>query len=291
MNKEVSHTSGILRKKPLSHVQRVYLRLVLHNYADKEIAQFLEMSLGKALRIKLSILNKFGTDDLRQVLFETFKQEVLNHSDFMEELVKEEALKFTNKIFLKTIMSSPSPFWPQNSVRKLILDFNNSCKERFLNEASSLPRLKSSQIKFLQYYFNGKGETWIMETMKLSHKSYLSLERQILDFFSVNCMYNAVRKGLQYGIIKDDSNYIVGKQAHILNKAIESISSLRNLNLGSNQLHKLHIFESLLEYYGLSENYLLFKEDWNTCLTEVKSKEAELDLVINLRDLNYLMSV
>jgi hypothetical protein len=236
-------------------------------------------------------MNKYGSDDLRQVLFEAFKQEDLNHFDYIEELVKEEALKFTNKIFIKTITSSPSPFWPQNSVRKLILDFGNSCRKRFLYEVFWQPRLHSDQKAFLNYHFVGKSKAWIMNTMKLSHKAYLSLENQILEQFKVNWIYNAVKKGLQYGVIEDDFNYIVGRQANILNNAIESISSPTILNLGSNRLHKLYIYESLLKYYALTENYILFKEDWNACLSGGKSMENNLDLVINIRDLNYLMSV
>jgi hypothetical protein len=289
--REDNHMYSALKNKPLNYFQTTYLRLFVHDYTDKEIAQFLEVSSRRVLSIQKSITNKFGTQDWNKILFMAFKFEILKHPDYVEDSIKTEAREFTNKIFIKNIVSSPSPFWPQNSIRKLIVDFNKSCEQLYLKEARTLPKLRKTLKTLLNLLYCGKREEFIIQEMRLSNDEYQALEQELLDYFSVNRIFNAIQKGFRYGYIDHDSNYIVGKHADILNKTIDSISSLRTLNLKSNKLHKLYIYDSLLEYYGLYENYILFKEKWNTSAKENKIPEVKMDLVFNFRNISYGISV
>ena len=269
-----------LKNSLLNSMQTTYLRLLVHNYSDKQIQTHFELNKRDFNILQESIKEKFFTKDWLKIIARSFEIGILDPKDYVSNIVREEALRYTNIIFLNHIITAPSSFFaPKNTIRSLIIEFYDCCNKRFLKQAKNLPELNPVLKKYLQLKLNGLEKEVIQKLLNLTENTLDSVQRQLMNCFSSNCMYDVLRKALKYQHITNINTDEKELNDSLLNHAAAQINLIKFIKKQeSNKLRKQFIYLMLLEFYAKKEHNTLVKP-WSIALESTRKKAYKSDTI------------
>ncbi|GAA3613666.1 hypothetical protein Q4Q39_03395 [Flavivirga amylovorans] len=122
-----------MEKIKLTSNEAYYLRLLVHNFNDDHISDFLKINEEDLTYIKRRLKFKFKTKNWVTIIEKAFELKILDKQDFVEPVIKEIALRYTSKI-VNDFKNSSNKY---NIDKRLLLDFDESCNA-LLSEATKI---------------------------------------------------------------------------------------------------------------------------------------------------------
>ncbi|TGV04480.1 hypothetical protein [Flavivirga rizhaonensis] len=122
-----------MEKIRLTNEETYYLRLLVHNFDDDHILNFLKIDKERLNYIKRRLRFKFETKNWVTIIEKAFELEILNKQDFVDPVIKKIALRYTSKI-VNDFKNSSNKY---NLDKRLLLDFDESCNA-LLSEATKI---------------------------------------------------------------------------------------------------------------------------------------------------------
>ncbi len=112
-----------MEKIKLTNNETYYLRLLVHNFDDDHISDFLKINKENLTYIKKRLKSKFKTKNWVTIIEKAFELKILDKQDFVDPVIKEIALRYTSKI-VNDFKNNPDTY---SLEQELLLDFDESC--------------------------------------------------------------------------------------------------------------------------------------------------------------------
>jgi len=245
-----------LDKAPiLNSMELFYLRLFTHGLNSKAISEFLEIDQSKAYQIKKSIVRKFNTNNWVMIIAQSFKNKMLQQQDYLEPVVKAQALSYTQTIY-KDLFCVNEVDQLQTRLRQCILNFyltTNSKLKHYYFKKHTADKLTTKELKYLNYSYTDIKTEKILVELSLSNEDDLKrLKRSIFKKLDTNNWFNTFKKAIQYNLI-DSLNNSESSLNALLTSSTNNVLRLRSLTRLSNPEKKLSIYNQLLELFSTIE--------------------------------------
>lgn len=186
------------QKVILSHLELFYLRLNVHRFCDKRISHFLDLDIQKIYALKKQIKAKYKTKIWESIIIQAFNNRTLKKIDFVPNIVMEEAVKYTNKIFGR----DDSKF-KIIKVKNDIVKFLQSCEEKLSAEYLFKPgedQLLRLELTFLRLKFINTSDIAIEK--KLDTTDLKTIERCVFSKLRLNNWFNVYQYAFQHGLLE-----------------------------------------------------------------------------------------
>ncbi|MBB3123366.1 hypothetical protein FHS04_000863 [Mesoflavibacter sabulilitoris] len=236
-----------LRGIRLLNTKEIYfIRLVLHGYKTYDIVKYLEIEIEQYYKIINSIKLKLNCTSWYKVVIKSFELEIIKLEDFLDNLVKEEALLFEEEIMSKLIKEKVS----NKEIRYLVSDFYNSCTSKLENLCTDV--FSEEEKFFLRLKFEGNNDESIERKLKLEPEEVNTYQEKLFIKLQVNDWFNALKKAIQFGVLKIKDELHVDFEIHVYEVSVNmiSINSFKNY---SYKEKKLSIYLQLLRFYSKLE--------------------------------------
>lgn len=239
----------------LNSFELFYLRLFTHGLNPKEISEFLEIDQSKVYHIKKSIVTKFCTNNWVKIVAQSLKNNMLQKLDYLEPVVKEQALQYTQIIY-KDFLIPEDADQQQSKLRQCVLNFylatNSKLKHNYFKKDET-EKLNAKELAYLTFCYADTKKDIIKKELNLHKKDDLKkLRRDIFKKLETNNWFNTFKKAIQYSLIDTSigSDFSINKE---LTNSTNNILRLRHLKRLSNPEKKLSIYNELLELFSTIE--------------------------------------
>lgn len=242
------------REIALNEKEVYLLRLFLHGYQTFEITDFLEIHIDQYFHMINSIKSKLRCITWYQVIIKSFKNGSLKQEDFIDDIVKNEAVFYSELL----IEPSSKPEIELDYISKLVIEFITKCdnKLRFNNKEN----FSSSELDYLDLKFKGFEEDIIKKRLDRSLKEIETLEENIFYKLNTNNWFNALKKAFHLEIVPKHNILDLHIDVEATNTAsnIVSLFSFKNMSIKEKQLA---VYHELLRYYATIEFKFLEQAD------------------------------
>lgn len=234
--------------KPLKlNAREVYLiRLILHGFTAIEIKSFLEIELDQYFQTIAVIKLKLGCSSWYQVIIKGFKSHLLNHEDFIDNLVKQQALVSCNDFFINRNLYVNN----HNKIYQDLLAFQLKCNQ--LLKQAKKEDFSIVEQQYLQLKFNGVANQFICEKIRLKPCQLDVLQENLFIKLQVNDWYNSFKRAFQFELLtkRDNASPHIDLETEDTVSNISSIFTIRSFN---DKEKELMIYHELLKYYSKIE--------------------------------------
>lgn len=239
----------------LNSYELFYLRLFTHGFNPKEVSEFLEINQSKVYQIKKSIVTKFDTNNWVKIVAQSLKNKILRQLDYLEPVVKEQALRYTQTIY-EGFLIPHDVDRIQTKLRQCILNFylttNSKLKHYYFNK-NSVDKLTTKELLYLRLSYSNTHTKEVLKQLNLSKTDNLKrLRRNIFKKLDTNNWFNTFKKAIQYNLIDSSNNSGVSLNSELTNST-NNILRLRYLKRLSNPEIKLYVYNELLELFSTVE--------------------------------------
>lgn len=227
--------------------QEVYLlRLVIHDYKTFEIIDFLEIQIDHYFHMINSIKSKLKCNTWYQVIIKSFKNGTLKQEDFIDDIVKNEAVLYSELLANHLIKSGAD----LTHIAKLVKEFLVKCDIKLRD--NNKENFSKSEQDYLDLKFKGKGEESIKKRLKMGSKEIETIQESVLDKLSSNNWFNAFKKAFHLEIVSKYDKLDLHIDIESTNTASNMISfySFKNMSMKEKQLA---VYHELLRYYTIIE--------------------------------------
>ncbi|MDD7886225.1 hypothetical protein [Flavivirga sp. 57AJ16] len=237
----------------LTVLEHYYLRLYMHNLTNKEISDFLEINIDELYLFKCDLKAKFKSQNLTELLVKAFRGKFLIKDDYLNDVVKKEALKLAQEI-ISDFFDIPNNSTLYFKLRESVLDFHSSYKVKFYesnNKLKSARALTKSELNYIRVKaFNFKNNKEIKDELGLVvDKSVEAIQRSIYTKLGVNNWFNVFLICYQLGFFKSSCYFkTIENESHTCVKKIIHIKeNLKEISLKQKQLY---VYTELLAFFG-----------------------------------------
>lgn len=240
----------------LNYLELFYLRLHAHGLTNKEISEFLELDQSKVNQIKQSLFVKYRTKKWMKIIKSAFKQELLQKLDYVEPVVKKQALVFTQLIYEEFILPEKLDE-AKEMLYERIISFYNNCNDELIDYYQSTDKsekLNKDEIDFLTLTFLNSNAARLTKKLGLTNdqSEFKKFQHSIFNKLNVNNWFNAFKKAIAFNLIDDTVFSNVSVNAEVFNSVFK-ILRIKNLNRLENGEKKLSVYNELLELYSTLE--------------------------------------
>lgn len=245
----------------INYLEIFYLRLIVHGLSTAEISEFLELDITKVYTLKSRISTKFQTENWTKIITQAFKQGHLNKLDFIEDIIKQEALKQTQVLF-DIYIKIDKPTLSFQDLKNAILEFYYQAELQMSNmydNKDANDKLTVKETAFLKLKYKGVPNSEISKRLNITNKELKQIKKDIFKKLSVNNWFNVFKKALQINVLEKSKNHSSNIDLKISDSAnrMVRIKKLRRLELNEK---KLAIYTEFLELYISIEFNNLFNE-------------------------------
>lgn len=242
------------REIGLNNQELYLLRLVMHNYQTIEITEFLEIQIDHYFYMINSIKSKLKCNTWYQVIIKCFKNGTLKQEDFIDEIIKKEAVIYS-EVLADYLMNSDVAL---AYIAKLVKEFIVKCDNKLRD--NNKENFSRTERDYLDLKFSGKDEEYVKKRLNRSVKEVDSLQEEILNKLSTNNWYSAFKKAFHLKIISKPDQLNLHIDVEATNTASKMISfyTFKNMKIKEKQLA---VYHELLRYYTTIEFKFLEQAD------------------------------
>ncbi|MDO5980783.1 hypothetical protein [Flavivirga spongiicola] len=248
----------------LNQLELLYLRLHVHNLNDAEISSFLDIDNKKTTKIKNNIKKKFKTKNWVEIILEAFNVGLLLKKDFVEDIIKEVALKHTENIFDTYINAKVIS---NSKLKQDLIEFYVSCENEMLEYRKNKQKFKlvKEEIDFMKYKYEHQclQTRDILKHLNIKFNYLKHIDENIFKKLGVSNWFNAFRVAFQLNIL-DKSTYQFLKIEKELNYTLKKLNEIIMFSGLEPYEKKLMIYSELNELYIAIEYFYLFKNPTTT---------------------------
>jgi DNA-binding CsgD family transcriptional regulator len=238
------------RTHTLNKTELYVLRLILHGYSNFEIIDFLEIELDQFFKVEQSIKFKLGCTSWYKVIIKSFQLEVIKQEDFIDEIVKQQALMFSEKITTKVSAQKVS----NKEVKNIIIEFYQHCNTAL--KQSNKENFSIDEREYLKLKFKGLSNDSINGKLQLGNEQIDVVREKVFFKLKVNDWYNNFKKAFQLDILKKEDYLSIDIELEAIDIAVNIISAFLLKNLSEKE-KQLMVYDELLRIYTTIEfNYL-----------------------------------
>ena len=188
-----------------------------------------------------------------QAIIRGFELGILKKEDYIDSIIKEEALIYSEKI-LKNVNNET---YSKEDYAGILMLFLSSC------DCSMAKTLKKKytrvEKKYLTLKFKGITDKDINRVLKLSSEDGNNLRKCIFSKLKVNDWFNSFKKAFQLKIIKKESYLTISNLETETNKTALNILLINSDKKAAIKEKQLLIYQELLQLYGTIEFKYLSK--------------------------------
>lgn len=246
--KDISNKSDLVYTKIVSlNSDEVYIvRLVLHGLTTNQIIDFLDISIDHYLNYINSIKTKLNCDTWFKSVIKCFDLGILKHEDFIDDLVKANALRYSEKLLDINIIQKQS----LETITLTVVSFLEAANTALfkLNEE----KFSIDEINYLKLKFGGMCNVKISKNFNFSNQQMIGFQEALFLKLAVNDWYNAFKKAFQLQIIQLDSKGITNQYKEAQNSAAYILAIFYSKSLSEKE-KQLMCYNELLKAYALIE--------------------------------------
>ncbi|WP_335973301.1 hypothetical protein [Gaetbulibacter jejuensis] len=252
MKKNVFSEVEVISNRALNlNTTEVYvLRLILHGYSNFEIIDFLEIELDRLFKTIDSIKFKMGCTSWYRVIIKSFQLEVIKQEDFIDEIVKQQALIFSEKIATNIFVQKVS----NKDVKKQIIEFYHHCNS--VLKHNNKENFSVDEREYLKLKFKGLSNDNISGKLQLGNDKIDLVREGLFLKLKANDWYNNFKKAFQLEILNKEDYLSLDIELEAIDIAVNIISAFSLKNLSEKE-KQLMVYDELLRMYTTIEfNYL-----------------------------------
>lgn len=189
----------------LNHLELFYLRLYTHGFSDNKISVFLEIEKRIVNAIKQQLQKKYNTEIWEVIIKKAFHSGILKKSDFIDQIIKEEALTCAKHIFNDNIKVSQIKI---TTLKLYIKDYYNSCEKRLLKVYKAKPqkdKLTKYELRFINLTFKNTDKDVIAYELNVFISSLETIKNTVFAKMQVCNWFNAFKYAYQFGLLDKDA--------------------------------------------------------------------------------------
>lgn len=235
----------------LSSLELLTLRLLTHDYSEKQIIDFLDLTESSYNSTIKRIKNTLITVSMFDAQLKTFDSGMLKKEDYLPQLVKDEALVYS-KIITEKIKEEVVS---KEQLNGLIFLFLNSCKYNFLKNHTV--NLSEEELKILKLSYKRTPKKHIQQELNISRTRLMTLKTEILNKLQVNHWCNVYKRALELQLLgSKSSENTINLDSEIVVHTSNMIAEHSSKNLLDKE-KELAVYHSLLNFYATLEfNFL-----------------------------------
>ncbi len=254
------YSENIQKRAITKHILKLneiyYLRLILHEFSHIQICDFLNLNPHTYNIYKKRIKRKLGCKTFTRAIIEAFRLNILDKYDFINPLIKNQAIIYTDTIF--KIVNAQKTYGSKEitNIRDIIIEFNDSCEKVLLTKSGiSLTQEETHYLKNKFENINSK------LSMVLLPEKKVFLESQIFQKLQTRIWFNAYRKVFNYGILKRlEYAYLnISIEALMCTSKILSLQSQTSFDSLIDKEKKSMIYFQLINFRNIIEYTCLLK--------------------------------
>lgn len=238
--------SNIDIKEQLTTKERYFLRLITHGFETSDILSFLSLTNKNYFDYISTVKEKLNCKSWYQVTIKAFELKILDIEDYVDDLVKNQAL-LELKVIINNIDVSLLNF---TTTKQNLLNFHKNC----VNTSNTKKSIKISNIEkdFLKLKFSGLDNNIIDLKLKLTKGYSNTIQSNLFKRLNVNNYYNLFKVVFQYDLI--ENNGLVQKDINLLCKSFSNkIMFIKSSNSLPDRDKEINVYHELLKFYALSE--------------------------------------
>ena len=242
----------------LNHLELFYLRLYIHGFSDKEISLFLEIDKKVVYAVKRQLQKKYNTKIWEAIIKKAFHSGVLKKSDFIHQIIKEEALICAKYIFDDHIKTGKTKIV---SLKLLIQEYYHSCERRFYEVYMSKrqkDKLTNLELSFINLTFKNLDEDIIAYELNVFISSLNTIKEAVFVKMKVSNWFNAFKYAYQFGLL-DKEPMNVSSKTYINIYARKIKLTFDRKSLGEHE-KRLMVYDQLLDLYASIEFEVLLNK-------------------------------
>ena len=242
------------RIQSLSLTEVFVLRLTLHEYSDFEIIDFLEIELEGLFKTLNSIKYKLNANSFFQIVVVSFKKGFLNPEDFVNDIVKNQALLYSETITSYLVQ----PNIDTDIISNLVLEFYT--QSEFKIRDNNKEHFSSLEQDYLDLKVKGVNEEVLEKRLKIGYKEADSMQQTLFKKLKTNNWYNALKNAFHLDMISKPNKLMRYTDIEVTNTMSNMISfyTFKNMVLKEKQLA---VYNELIRFYTKLELFFLEQVD------------------------------
>lgn len=220
-----------------------FLRLVLHNYATFEILDFLEIEIDHYFFMITSIKSKLKCESWYQAILKSFKNNILKHEDYIDDIIKEEAERYSAIIINKQDYSINKEL----VIESLIIEYSRDSSNKL--KVNQTDKLNQDEEELIWLKYKGFKEGEILVKLNKNSSYLYSTEENVFSKLNVNNWFNTFKKAHLLETLIDEDNPKISISAEIKSTASKIISFFFLKNITDKE-KQLMVYHELLNYYA-----------------------------------------
>ena len=253
--KEDSQKKNIVTTK-LEPREVYYLRLLLHGYSSLEVCDFFNVKEGTLNKYKKSMKAKLYCKTDTEAIVEAFSLNILNKYDFVDQLIKDQAIVYTDIIWNRIHEPTEDKNKGIFTLGEIILEFYKKCEIDLRAKSNIFFNLKEKN--YIELKFKGFSNSYIAKELKLLVADIKILEKNIFQKLQTYEWFNGIRKVFDCGILNREDCISLNISTEVLDCAVRTLAFQSFPNL-TNKEKQLKIYYQLVDFYNTLEYNCLLK--------------------------------